>query len=923
MSTTFKARVISDLVADIAILSFHDLEKLGTIILSDIVGEEFEHRGCTINGSPLGHTVDATDSAAHYVFQASIEQDYFRLPKKPKKDSTPTLSFKKIRNDCSEALSKHPQCKEIWLLSSQKKAPKAGTLVANLIDEFQTLNSRTLNVWDRQQIAELIFERLESERMVAKLGYFLPNLRRLADESSFSHHIPHNPAYVSCRREAVVLAAIAGQGVVTISGVSGMGKTSLASKVASDCGDKFDAVVWYDARELDNISQLTSVAVGRNQQHHNLVGLLAKRKVLLVLDDIKVDIFRELAPLAVQGSRILITTQSSSDPSRIEIAGLSQSAARRLLEAQVPCSDEQFDILWKKVGGFPLLLKVLCADAVEMGWDSMLDQLDSILPASEDESHQKVFQRILQRHLTSLSRELKFIRWAETTTYHPGILRWCISSKGQSNLAKRGFLSASSVGLVRLHDIVGAAVTAEVQVDPNDNSGFRQNLIDGISSEFVKDHELLEAVAHVHWKLFYRLQEQEPADAFGYMLALARPPGISLSAFGDPKGMALKLTSSTKAASSFELYAVIEAIEAGYTNRDFQGRGVEAKAWLDSQMDAFENLLSLPSLSKEMTRDIKHHRAKMKFRLGHNLAAQSEFEALLAHFPNFGPAMLQLARIYNVANAKPKAADLCLQIIERATEAPSHVSINVLIEAFVSLVDANSESIPDHQKLILGTLRRASLYDMSASRRLFAKVMSKFSYTHPEFVSELFHSIEWLDHLYSDDRSLFDWAQIQKHYGKAMGDDDQQSYRALLERALETYKSVKSRNSYHYVQQAEASILLERFAEATQTLREVPETKRNSFWHHRQAQSLLGLKKGKDALNEIDSAISKNKEDKYLPTFLWERAKILRTMEFPQAIEVMKQAGELVEPGKFQDQIYRTIKEWAIADEASMTIHES
>ena len=143
----------------------------------------WHHRGTTIFGAPLGHTVDSSGDNAEYVGQFSSLQTYF-------------VGSKPI-DDLNDAITKHPHARHIWLLAAAESTPLQRTDLDNEIAQWKSKHPDVeVYVRDSRQIATFIFERLDSDVLVDDLRSRLPSLSRIADENAFGESLPSADGYV-------------------------------------------------------------------------------------------------------------------------------------------------------------------------------------------------------------------------------------------------------------------------------------------------------------------------------------------------------------------------------------------------------------------------------------------------------------------------------------------------------------------------------------------------------------------------------------------------------------------------------------------------------------------------------------------------------------------------------------------------------
>ncbi|KAJ6848003.1 putative disease resistance protein isoform X3 [Iris pallida] len=180
--------------------------------------------------------------------------------------------------------------------------------------------------------------------------------------------------------------------VISVVGMGGLGKTTLALKVYNEVKSNFDTCAWITVSQEYNDTELLKCINGKINPAQNvdlvddlvlnLYNLLKGKKYLIVMDDIwDTDVWalvKPAFPSECNGSRVMFTTRlmdiAKSADSRIqpvELPYLSYEHSRGLLlrkaflthpDADPSCPDEleeAADELVRKCGGLPLALVVL------------------------------------------------------------------------------------------------------------------------------------------------------------------------------------------------------------------------------------------------------------------------------------------------------------------------------------------------------------------------------------------------------------------------------------------------------------------------------------------------------------------------------------------------------------------------------------
>lgn len=889
MSDSFRKRVIGTLIDEIGVLTGGQFEQFCYRMMGVIHPVPWVERGTTVEGAPRGYTVDTSAEGSTLIAEMSSDSDYFHG------------DLAKPKRDLRHALSLHPDASHIWLLSSREAEAGETTKCANLATEFiKTHESlKNVDILDARKIAEHIYDNLETERLVSTLTSYLPSIGRLADENAFSHRIPIYSDYQSRPElERIVINRLTNACCVVITGISGIGKTALAAHVAQKLRPNYDAVIWYDAHDLKNVAELSDTEVRRTGTRHNISSLIRRHKCLLILDDALLS-SDHIAGMECGESKVILTCQTTSVPKSIKVGDLDYDAARVLLEAGISttCPERVFERVFLSIGGYPLLLAALNRLAKDEGWEAVEACCEEAVSSIEDERHNKVCQRILMRHRDALAVELEFVKWCGGSRFDFELASVCVSNRAVSNLQKRGFLSATVSGEIRVHDVVYQSICAVIDVSAQREATFRDKLDSFICTECKNDRSVLHRIVSFHSPLLKRLLLSDPRPSFVYAVALARTSDTPLELLGEPVAVAREIAAYDQwNGRELEIRAVIEAIEASYTITSANQGAETARTCLQQNIAALELLRGSPAANGELLRGINHHYAKMLVRLGKLQEAESKFRSILSQDPTFSAGRLQLGRILEKTGRKRDALEEGKNIVNQHEIAEVPVSVPVLLEALhlVATIGTSKDLAP-YEAIIMSTLAKARELDRAFALRLIAKVAQKTWFTMPQLISRMFDSIEWRDAVPTSDSERFDWAQAHKAAAKVTDIGDSRR-REFLIAADETYKSIVAGNSYYTIQHAEALILLERFDDANVLLDEASAIKREAFWWQRKAQALLGLKQADAALEAINKGLHDLKDQKYKPAFLHLRYRIRKSLSDGEAKKDLNMAISVLPP---------------------------
>lgn len=183
--------------------------------------------------------------------------------------------------------------------------------------------------------------------------------------------------------------------IITLFGITGMGKTTLAVKLIEEVSTEFEYIVYRSLRycpTLDNfltdlLQSFVSPAVAPNtidRQINLLLKFLRQHRCLIVIDDLQMLfklgefagqyqaefegyylLFKQVAELSHRSSLLLVTSEQPEDINSprqkfihcLKLTGLGDSA-KEILKDKELLDEQMWDILIKKYQGHPLWLEI-------------------------------------------------------------------------------------------------------------------------------------------------------------------------------------------------------------------------------------------------------------------------------------------------------------------------------------------------------------------------------------------------------------------------------------------------------------------------------------------------------------------------------------------------------------------------------------
>jgi len=275
----------------------------------------------------------------------------------------------------------------------------------------------------------------------------LPNQSELQAISSrvVQHNLPHRGDFIGREKEKKQIheALRSRSFIVTIDGIGGIGKTSLALEVLHEClaasqnsqstqhdVQKFDAVIWTSARDreltindvLDTIARTLEypfiTQLSPEEKRHEISKRLQEKSCLLIVDNFETitdDAVHEFVLNLPEPSKCLITSRAQSlrQARAVSLRGLAKEEALSLIKNEgvrlgidletLVTDDRNFHRLYEATGGAPLAIRWAIGQIKQRG-----QSVDGVLN-SLHEARGDIFEFIFKRAWSLLSDSAKRI----------------------------------------------------------------------------------------------------------------------------------------------------------------------------------------------------------------------------------------------------------------------------------------------------------------------------------------------------------------------------------------------------------------------------------------------------------------------------------------------------------------------------------
>jgi hypothetical protein len=776
----------------------------------------------------------------------------------------------KAERDLRNALDRKPLAREIFLLSGSRKRPQIAQEFEGKVRKWPDMNGKTLHLWGAEEIAtKLIEELIFSDTVVQRLAPYLPELQRIRDEEAISRLVPAPDRRRIARPEvdAEISRRLSEFPVVTISGIGGLGKSAAAAAYAADHENDYDLPIWLDAGEVRRPEDLKALPLVRGGETRNVMTLLRTRACLLVIDDAGPDFpAQKLADLCGPRSRIIITQRLAQLGSYL-LPMLSRQDAKSLLDNEgATCPAADFETIWSSVGGHPLSLGLIGA-AVRQGATWQEIGLDCRAVGELEHRGERLADQLLGRFRPTLERELSIFVWADQPNCGQDFLEHIVQPLGIRKLRSHGLTATDRSGVIRLHDVVFAALGCDwcsPERTASLDAAFESYLL-AVAKE--PGLRLWTIARLLRPKLEKLVAEGDRSAAFRYALLLAWDTAeVQPKLIGDPVADADALAG--RPPGPLAVITIIEAIEQLFFYDKLEGDDI-AKARLQIRIPAFDKLAALPNLTDRQIAEIQHHKGKALKRLGDLHTAADLFERVLSGPSPLHEARLQLIDIYRTDPSKVnRVVDLVDQILGLCV-AKQEVTYSVLLGVIERLPWGSgswrAKLIRRHAEIIERTIVEAANVGVQQAFTAFAALGRYLSTEEPAMFQRILGNLpEPAPENLQTDSDRFSWAEIYSEAARLQGADASR----LRAKALALYEAEARPQRFHLQRRAELLIEMDRSSESEVLLRQREDLETSEWLQRLMARARLAQADAAGALIWIDKALDHLKAEHFRSEFL-------------------------------------------------------
>ncbi|MCY3008138.1 MAG: tetratricopeptide repeat protein [Planctomycetota bacterium] len=888
-------------------------ESFGQKIADYLVTEDLTHRGLNANGLPVGHTIDSYSASGEIAFQYSAEKNYFEKP------------FKKLCGDYRHVRSNHPQANRIFLLSAQDCGPKLGTRLTNIRGWLSNRRGISVEVYDSRRIAEFIVDDLLlNDDATDCLSSILGPLARIRDEYAVTNLVPSQSDHYVRQINVIdeVASRIRRDRIAAIAGVSGSGKTETAVAVSNELAKEFDLVVWVVATEVRDFAELKGLDVERRGRRVNIDTLLQERSCLLVLDDLRIpQTVAQMQSRTNNRSAILVTRQIAKEGD-YRIPDLDDGSALQILQEGISskCPAFVLEKVRSTAAGHVLTLRLMNAGVKESSWDDLYADCDAIGEYQDEERVQRLTDRLLGRIRQSLERELAMFLWSGSGRVDRAFARRVIAPVGLRKLEGSCLLSADRHDVIRLHEVVWAALKSTGIPIHRYETEFSTKLETHVQQLAFSPGEALNFLnfCQIHKSHLQRLLSANPKrSSCLYCLAHAwSSEEIIPASLPDPKELSTDLETGA-VNQDIDVSAFCELLECLYRRDKLDLGEDDARKSLEQRIHLYSRVAQTKTISSFGRRTVLHHKAKALRNLKRFDDAKELAEDVAREY-NSPATNLLLARLllYGDVSDVERGRKLLLSILESARTNPDDASISVVLASIETLgwgllnkgiPNALPEALNTYGGLVAEFIMASAARGFDQAFVSFANIGRALRYHDENLFLEVLSSLGIVrPEEIGDDKEREAWGNIYLSASDAKTVENTDEYAIL---ALAFFDSLSNKSDFVVQQMGHAYFRLRRYEDAKLVLSPLVDRKPNAWNRYWLAKAIGELGEFDRAIVLIDEAIEEPKAANFRAALYEQRFELRRKRGDEKAVEDLNLALDVCKDDKHKGSISKKLDE--------------
>ncbi|MBS4539653.1 hypothetical protein GOQ27_14355 [Clostridium sp. D2Q-11] len=890
-----KRNFINSIVKELEVLNGTEFEYFCRDILNIIIQDEVIHKGHNLFAKPVGYTRDFYEDDFSIVGQAGTDKDYF-------------TNYDKPINDALKCIEKSQKCENIYLFSNLYCTGNHFNNLKSKIKDDKRFKNKKIYVYDAQRIGEVIFENLTHNKVDDILKYtpiaseiykILPNNNKLP---GYKNH------YYSREEEQEIINQLEKVDLIQIYGLSGVGKTEISIKIASELKNSFDAILWISSDlQNNNIINFSSIRLDNYGQKVNIEYFIEKYSVLVIIDNLNnnvTNIKKQFKKINKNKSKLIITSlQKDLHESEVyKLDGVNKSISKRILNECYPNPiKNQLEKIINKVNGYPLVLNLIKngINNDDFNWDDISSDIDDI-HSIDDENNMKICTRLIGRYLDNYQKELSSLNYLNSTKIHVEFIKYLLSSIKVRNLTKRNIINDNNEYFT-VHQLVMDSINALIDENKFEDS-FDKKLV-----SFLKEKNIIKDINYytfiwTHNNLIYNKYNNKNIKIDKKILLYAII--MSKDYFSEAKEIISKIeTVNLDLNNYYDIAIYIEKCEL-----DLLLTKKESKEEYELKAKEYINKLVNIEQTKELDLETKvlvfHHIGKIYKWINYLTEAKNYLLKTLDMNNEYYQSMLQLARIYVSKKELDESIDYFNIVL--GSDNTSNVPITIVLSFYDLLHQKVCSDIKykyiykDINKFIKILL--ISLHsEFDQPYRIINKFARDLSYNFPEQFNILCENLPYPQYINENKTICKSYAEIFSSYYNMI------KYNQIITKEEEKNEKMKEifKISEKFFLRSDINkdydrkLLMDLYIKAEEyelakEYSEVFDDKSQPFYLQNMCKVERGLKNYEEALNYINQAIEKGKEKKvsgyFQSAFLHDKANTEFMMNDEECTNTLKEA---------------------------------
>lgn len=694
-----------------------------------------------------------------------------------------------------------------------------------------------------------------------------------------------------------------------ISGISGIGKTSLSIKLSEMLKENklLKSIFFINGAQITEAKNLNSVCFESGSKI-NLLAMIKEGNSLFIIDDLQMGIegimeefWNEISNSNNKSaSYVIVNSQINSEFSKKLNIQYRQSFLTEteqvsyILNWRLPkdkkCSIETVERIKKNTNGHPLLLNSLRALVLydNSNWEDIVEEESNDFMYHEVDND-KFISKILKRHKEVLERELYSIKWINEKNISESLLSKLITKEGIRKLVSRSFIQINN-DTVKVHDIIFRCI---------DNGDYNEQSIKKYDSDFYnrfysffksqksKKSGVYFKALHQHENKIFELAKHKNEPSVEWYFYLQSFPNDDMNVIDNFSFEDMDMNQLVKSKDSEYIIGTVFEIVEGESRKNKDSSEYISK--IQERILFLKTILAKVNSKTNLYINIEHHLGKLYRNIGELDEAREYFESVLEKNPERYETKLQLIRIYKSKEmiSKEDVLKEYTNLIDEYINGKD-ISMSVVLAAYMEIYSYDKAGtikkkyFLEYFEHFFKAVTSVAVETFDLPYNTLALTMKYFTYEHPEKVILFMNSIPVPSVEMINKKNYFDIAQMYKEVGKAImwseKNFEKENVNNYFITAENFYNLIDLKNSYRCVQRVENLILLKKYEEAITVLMD-NKFENDEFWNYRIGQAMAfssGSKYDKAmVLKYLQKAIDLCKKENFLSSFYHTKANFL------------------------------------------------